>query len=252
MRLLLLEDDPALRAAYASHLRTDGYAVDEVDTLAAARRRLDAYDHDCLVLDRMVPDGDALDLVAEVTSQPGAPPVVVLSGIGGTDARIQGLEAGAHDYVVKPVRVRELLLRIRRVAVVHSPVGRDRTAPAETVIDLGPVHLDRHRGQVFRHGRPLHLTPHQYAVFEMLAVRRGSLVLSQDLLDQCWDREANFVGNPLHSQVSRLRSMFRGVLAIRSVRGQGYRLVVKDPEPTATVHRFEPAVDVGPGTVNGF
>ncbi|HEU5152218.1 MAG TPA: response regulator [Iamia sp.] len=121
MRLLLLEDDPRLRSAFAARLRADGYAVDEVETLGEARAWLDrGIAFDGLVLDRRVPDGDSLQLVEEVGGTAGRPAVVVVSALGDGDERVRGLAVGADDYLVKPVRLDELVLRLQRLLLPRT------------------------------------------------------------------------------------------------------------------------------------
>ena len=220
MRVLVLEDEDRLCQAYARRLRRDGYAVDEVATLADARRAVDDVDYDCLVLDRHVPGGDSLGLVSELVDAPDRAAVVIVSADGDADARILGLSEGADDYVPKPVRLDELALRVGNVMARH-----DAAAPAP-VVELGTVRVDLARHQITRDGVPVRLTPVQYAVFEQLVIHRDRMLSSQELLDHCWDRERDPFSNPLHTQITRLRKVFDGALRFVSVHGAGYRLEV--------------------------
>lgn len=226
MRLLLLEDDTPLSVSYSRRLRTEGYAVDEVKTLSDARAALRDADYDCLVLDRLVPDGDALELVADVGDEPDRAPVLVVSGaLDASQHRVEGLEAGADDYIPKPVRLDELVIRVRRLTARATP-GASPLAP----ISLGRVHLDWRRRDVLLDGERVHLTPTQYAVFEYLAVHRDRLVPVEELLEHCWDRHRDAFANPVHSQITRLRKIFAGALQFESVRGTGYAIRV-EPDP---------------------
>jgi len=220
----VLEDEERLCRAYARRLRRDGFAVDEVANLAEARRAVGDVDYDCLVIDRHVPGGDALVLVAELARSSRRAPVVVVSADADADARVDGLSAGAADYVPKPVRLDELALRVGNVVARHDP-----TAP-EPVVELGPVQVDLGRHRVARDGAEVRLTPIQYAVFEHLVIHRARLVPTQELLDHCWDREREVLSNPLHTQITRLRRIFDGALRFVSVHGSGYRLEV-EPGP---------------------
>lgn len=218
MRLLLLEDDYRLRQAYGSRLRSDGHAVDEAVTLAQARAALAETDYDCVVLDRLAPDGDAIVLVEEMSGREGRPSVLVLSGLDGVASRVGGLEAGADDYLAKPADLDELVVRVRRLIVRRTPVG--------SRLRLGRVSVNRVRREVLIDREPIHLTPTQFSVFEQLAINVDHVVDQGTLLDHCWDAQRDPFANPLHSQITRLRSAFRGVLVIETMRGSGYMLRV--------------------------
>lgn len=224
--MLLLEDCKRLSGAFARRLRHDGFAVDEVGTLAEVRTAAFDVEYDCLVLDRHVPDGDSLDLVPELVAAPHQAPVVLVSANGDADARVEGLACGADDYLAKPVRLDELALRVGKVVGRRHAVTR---APAR-VVELGPVRVDLARREVTRDGVPVHLSPIQYSVFEQLVTNRHRMVGTEELLEHCWDGSRDPFSNPLHTQVTRLRKIFRGALRIASVRGAGYRLEI-EPVP---------------------
>lgn len=213
--VLLLEDDPALRRGYSRRLRAGGHRVDEATTLAEARGSLARDAYDCVVLDRMVPGGDALVLVDELRADPGRPPVLVLSGLGEVDDRLAGLHAGADDYLAKPAHLDELALRVDNL-VAWRRQGR------VVAVHLGGVVVDRDRHVVSAAGEEVHLTPHQYGVLDYLVAHHDRLVTTEELLDHCWDGERSLFTNPLHSQITRLRRVFRGHLRFEAVRGTGY------------------------------
>jgi DNA-binding response OmpR family regulator len=214
VRVLLLEDDFRLRQAYGRRLRADGHAVDEAVTIAQTRASFDETQYDCAVLDRLVSDGDAIDLVSEMGAVGTRPPVLVLSGLGDGDSRVDGLAAGADDYVAKPVGLEELAMRVRKLIVRRSNVG--------TKMHVGRVSVDRSRRQVRIAGDVVHLSPTQYSVFEQLVINLDHVVDQGSLLEHCWDAQRDPFSNPLHSQVVRLRSIFRDHLRIETVRGAGY------------------------------
>lgn len=217
MRVLLLEDDPRLCDSVASRLRGDGHAVDQVGTIDAARTAIADVDYDCLVLDRLVPDGDALDLVADLEAGDDAPPMLVVSALGDGTERVQALEAGADDYIAKPARLDEVSIRVRKLLVRHTSVARGP-------VRLGRVQIDRARRDVAIDGLTIHLTPLQYAVLDYLVAHRDRMASTEELLDHCWDRNRDLVANPLHSQICRLRKIFKGTMRIDMVRGAGYVL----------------------------
>lgn len=218
VRLLVLEDDARLCRAYARRLRDDGHAVDEVCSIGEARAALADVEYDCLVFDRLVPDGDAMGLVDELCGHAEGPSVLVLSALGAPDQRVEGLARGADDYVGKPVRLEELALRVRKLlSRGPSPTRR---------VHLGRVAIDPARREVYVDGLLVRLTARQYGVLDYLAANRHRMVTTEELLEHCWDRNRPLFSNPLHSQISRLRRLFKGVLSIESVRGEGYLLRV--------------------------
>jgi DNA-binding response OmpR family regulator len=219
MRLLLLEDDSRLRAAYAARLRADGNAVDEVSTLAEARQWLDRVAFDCLVLDRRVPDGDSVDLVTDLDASAERPFILMVSGLGAGDERVRGLTVGADDYMVKPVRLDELVLRVRKLLARQAPrrIGS---------LQLGRVSIDRDRHHVAVDGAGVHLTPTQFAILVQLAINVDRVVSKEHLLEHCWDGRPQRRVNPLHSHITRLRRLFDGSLVFESSWGTGYALRV--------------------------
>jgi len=228
-RVLLLEDESGLAHAFARRLRVDGFAVDAVATLAAVRTAVVDVAYDCLVLDRHVGDGDSLELLAELTGAEHRVAVVMVSDDGDADARIQGLSEGADDYMTKPVRLDELALRVGKVMA-----RRDRSPRAPgLVVDIGSVRVDRSRRQVTRDGEPVHLSPIQYSVFELLVRHRDRMLTTEEVLERCWDGRRDPFSNPLHTQVSRLRKTFEGALRIIAVRGAGYRVELDSEDSPA-------------------
>jgi DNA-binding response OmpR family regulator len=216
MRLLLLEDDRRLRAAYARRLEAAGGDVDEVGTLAAAQRALARDAFDCLVLDRLVPDGDAVSLVGAIDRQPDRPPVLMISGLGDATERLEGLSVGADDYMVKPFALDELALRVRKLV--------DAAPSSAGVLHLGRVRLDRHHRNVTCDGNRVHLTPTQFRLLELLSINLGSAVTTDDLYDHCWDAHARLKKSVVHPHMWKVRQIFDGYLLIASTRGVGYTL----------------------------
>lgn len=229
LRILVLEDDEKLRRSFARRLRSEGHIVDEAMTLADARALLAERRYGCLVLDRIVPDGDSLELVAERRKTPGRVPVLMLSALGTVDQRVKGLAVGTDDYMPKPIQLTELALRVRNLA---AKAAASDWGP----VQLGGVTVDRERGEVSIEGQVVKLTPHQSAVLDYLVANRGRMIATEELLEHCWDGGRSLFANPLHSQVTRLRRVFSGWLRIESVRGAGYLLKVEDPEARPRHH----------------
>lgn len=224
MRVLVLEDDVVLRRAFVRRLQRDGHAVDSVVTLASAREALEDVAYDCLVLDRRVPDGDALALVAEHRSCASAPPVLLVSGLDGASDRVSGLREGADDYLCKPVSLEELALRVRNLLI------RRRAGAAQPPLRLGRVTVNRARSQVELDGVVVPLPRAQYTVLAHLAEHRDRVVPTVELIARCVDPSSAVRGNPLPPHISRLRRRFDGALRVRAVRGRGYQLEVEGAE----------------------
>lgn len=223
MRLLLLEDDYTLRRSLGRKLRADGCAVDEVRTIAQALKRLPETRYDCVILDRSTSDGDAIVILDRWNAGDERPPVFALAGPDGENGRLELLAAGADDAMAKPVDVEELILRVRRLIIRHTPGGAR--------IRIGDVTIDRARRRTLVGDHEVRLSPLQYAVCVQLAIHAGGVVEQGWLLDHCWDAQRDPFANPLHSQISRLRSIFRGHLVIESARGSGYRMRAPSEAP---------------------
>ncbi len=226
MRLLLLEESYGLRRSLGRRLRADGCAVDEVRTITQARKRLAETRYDCVILDRRVPDGDAVALLDPWTAGGERPPSFVLSGPEGENGRLECLSAGADDAMAKPVDVDELIMRVRRLIIRHTPGGAR--------VRIGNVTIDRARRVVLVDGHEMRLSPLQYSVCQQLAIHAGGVVEQGWLLEHCWDAQRDPFSDPLHSQITRLRSIFRGHLVIESVRGSGYLMRASSETPPAT------------------
>ena len=217
MRILLLEDDRDLSAAVAGSLRRAGFAVDPVGTLAAADEALCVHPYDTAVLDRLVPDGDAITLVRRHRERGGRLPVLFLTARDQVGDRVDGFAAGGDDYLVKPCAVAELVLRVRRLC---RRAGSTRSA----VLDVGDLRVDSARHEVFRAGVQLTLTPKELAVLELLAGRRGVAVSRTELSEHCWDECADPASNVADVVVAQLRRKLGEPALIRTVRGVGYLL----------------------------
>lgn len=226
MRILVLEDDQHLSDAFARRLRDDGHAVDVVHTLGDAEDSLVDFDYDILVFDRMVPGGDALELVEETRSRGNGAAVLVLSAHGGVSDRIEGLERGADDYVPKPVALKELSLRVGKLIRLRSQTHAEP-------LRIGRVTVDSVRRQASIDGKPVELSRTQFAILEYLALQADRPVPTEELLEHVWDHNVNPLSSAVPPQISRLRNAFEGVLKIRRLREMGYVLETVDPAADA-------------------
>jgi len=216
MRLLLVEDDTMIGEAVATGLKRDGFAVDWVRDGKAADHALQIETFDLLLLDLGLPQMGGLDVLKALRSRGQALPVLILTARDAVTDKVQGLDAGADDYVVKPFDLTELSARIR--ALLRRQSGR-----AEPVIEHLGVSLNPVTHQVLRDGKEVTLSAREFALLEALLDRPGA-ILSRPQLEQRlygWGDEVE--SNAVEVHIYSLRKKL-GTDFIRNVRGVGYRV----------------------------
>ncbi|HET6294623.1 MAG TPA: response regulator transcription factor [Kribbella sp.] len=217
MRVLVVEDDEDLRVAVSAGLRTAALAVDSVGDIAAADEALFVNSYDCVVFDRMLPDGDSIGYIRSRRQEGWAVPVLFLTARDTLADRVDGFEHGGDDYLVKPFAVAELTARVlslcRRAGTGRPPVLR-----------YDDVEVDTGRREVRRAGVLLTLTAKEFSVLEYLMVRPEQAVSRSELIEHCWDAAADPMSNVVDVTIKRLRNKLRRPELIQAVRGQGYRL----------------------------
>ncbi|MFE2140701.1 winged helix-turn-helix domain-containing protein [Streptomyces sp. NPDC059456] len=217
MRVLVVEDDPELGPVITSGLRDAGFAVDFAADLADADFKLAVNTYDCLVADRTLPDGDALTLLAAHRKRGSTLPVLLLTALDAVTDRVAGFEHGADDYLVKPFAFAELIARVRTLC--------RRSQPARLpVLRAGDLELDLPRRRVRRAGVLLTLTAKEFAVLEVLMLRAGDVVTRTDLIERCWDEQAEPLSNVVDVLIGQLRRKLGPPEVISTVRGVGYQL----------------------------
>jgi two-component system copper resistance phosphate regulon response regulator CusR len=216
-RVMVVEDDENLRVALVSQLRALGYGVDDAGDIATADRALRGGHYDCVVLDRMLPDGDAISYVHLRRQQGWRAPVLFLTARDALADRVAGFEHGGDDYLIKPFVMAELTERVANLC--HRSV-LDRPS----VLCHDDLVMDCARREVRRAGVLLTLTNKEYAVLEYLLTRAGHPVERADLIEHCWDTQADPMSNVVDVIVRRLRRKLREPELIHAVRGLGYRL----------------------------
>jgi len=219
MRLLVAEDDPALRDVLLRGLRDHGFQVDGVDRGDDAMEMLGFNEYDVAILDWRMPGGSGVDVVAWMRSRKLPTAALMLTARDTPAERVEGLDAGADDYLVKPFDFGELLARIR--ALQRRPRGVD-----SPVLTRGRLRLDPARRQVLSDATVLRLTPTEYQILELLMRRAPAVVQRRTIAQHAWDDETQPLGsNVIDVQVSRIRAKIVGAgVRIVTVRGAGYRL----------------------------
>jgi len=217
MRILLLEDQPGLSEAIASHLTSKGFNVDVACNIKQADAALQVGNFDAAFFDLSLPDGDGIALLTRLRQRANKLPVIIMTARDQISDRIRGLEAGADDYVVKPFDLNELVARLQ--AVLRRYGGNPNP-----VLRIGRFEIDRTGYRVLIEGTDAQLTAKEWAVFEKLMTKPGGLVSKEQLEGALYSFNDEVGSNTLEVYVSRLRKKL-GKEAIETVRGLGYRLV---------------------------
>ncbi len=214
MRLLFIEDDDQIGEGVQTGLSLAGHAVDWVTDARTARAALRAQGYDMLVLDIGLPDACGFALLKEIRRSFGNPPILILSARDSLDARVQGLNGGADDYLVKPFALDELEARLRAIERRRSDTGEPELRHRGIYVDVAS-----HR--VTHHGKPVRMSRREFALLRLLLSRRGK-ALSKSLIEQqiyAWGEEVE--SNAVEVHIHHLRRKF-GTDLIRTVRGVGY------------------------------
>ena len=214
MRVLLVEDDYVLGEAVREHVASLGHGVDWMKRLDDAREALATVAYELVLLDLNLPDGRGLDLLRELRRQGADAPVIILTAQDQIAARIEGLNTGADDYLVKPFDLSELSARIAAVARRYS-------GNANPLLRRGELEIDLARRIVCVAGKPVDLTAREWAVLERLVRHPNALIAKTDIEDSLYEFGAEIESNAVEVYVSRLRKKL-GHDAIRTVRGAGY------------------------------
>ena len=220
MRLLLVEDDPAIASSLGAPLEAAGFHVEHAVDGASALQHVAAGGHDVVLLDLGLPDMDGYDVCRAIRSQ-SAVPIIVITARSDEFDRVLGLELGADDYMVKPLGARELVARIRAV------LRRSGATPSEVSIDrlsVGPLEIDLRTHRVHLDGEPLSLTPKEFELLAYLAADAGAVRTRTDIVEHVWD--ANWFGptKTVDAHVAGIRRKLGDHAWIESVRGVGFRL----------------------------
>ncbi|BBU59659.1 DNA-binding response regulator (plasmid) [Mameliella alba] len=216
MRILLIEDDAVLGAAIRDQIAGDGQSVDWVQRLDAAQDAMAGASHDLVLLDLMLPDGRGIPFLKALRMRGDVTPVIILTALDQVSDRIEGLNAGADDYLVKPFDLAELSARIGSVA-------RRYTGNPNPIITHGMLDIDLAARSIHCAGKPVALTAREWALFEAFLARPGQLLSKAQLEDKLYAFGAEIESNTIEVHVSRLRKKL-GAGIIETERGMGYRL----------------------------
>ena len=216
MRLLVVEDETDLLTSLAKALREEGYAVDTAADGEDGLYKAQSWDYDAVVLDVMLPHLDGWQVLDRLRESKKTP-VLMLTARDAAPDRVRGLDGGADDYVVKPFDLDELLARLR--ALIRRAAGQTLN-----LVEIGEVIVATDARRVTRAGRPVALTPREYALVEFLALHRGRVVSRTELYEHLFDEDEDTLSNLLDVHVSNVRKKL-GAGFITTHRGHGYSIV---------------------------
>lgn len=220
MRILVVEDQIDMAILMSDRLERSGYLVDRVGKIADALEALHAFDYPILLLDRRLPDGDGLDFLPEIRTLRPNIRVLMVTALRSLDDRVNGLDAGADDYLVKPFAPDELLARIR------ASLRRPGAAPIPPVV-LGQLSFDLNLHDAQVRSRPLPLHKRELLLLETLMRRAGRAVTYTLILDEIYGLDEQVQNDALKMLVSRLRQKLRDADAgveIYATRSVGYMI----------------------------
>jgi len=216
MRILLIEDDPGLGNAVRDQIAAEGHMPDLAPTLSYARDLLATMPYDLILLDLGLPDGRGIDFLKALRAKGSATPVMILTAHDRITERIEGLNAGADDYMVKPFDLAELSARIAAVA-------RRYAGNPNPLITLGALEIDLAAHAIHGPKGQIDLSQREWIIFEALLQRPGQIVSKSQIEDQIYAFDSEVESNTIEVYVSRLRKKL-GKDVVQTLRGMGYRL----------------------------
>ena len=220
MRILVVEDEPTAAAVLAKGLREHAYAVDVAGDGDTALEQVAFNDYDLVLLDVLLPGISGLDLCRQLREAGAIVPILMLTARGGLDQRVEGLDAGADDYLPKPYHFAELLARVRALL---------RRGPALTpaVLAVEDLVVDTRARRVERGGQPIALTAKEFALLTYLMQHRGEVVGRAEIAEHVWDDSYDPISNLIEVYIQRLRRKVDHdftVKLIQTRRGAGYTI----------------------------
>jgi two-component system OmpR family response regulator len=216
MRVLVVEDEPDLARAVTKTLEEEGYACDWAADGESGLFEATHVPYDVVVLDLMLPRLDGIEVLRRLRRGGHHTPVLILTALDALPEKVRGLDEGADDYLTKPFALEELLARVRAL------IRRSADKPSPT-IDVGDVRINTSSRTVERDGEPVPLTAKEYALLELLVLKRGALVTRTAIYDHIYSDSDETLSNVVDVYVAKLRRKL-GHDLIETRRGEGYRI----------------------------
>ena len=216
MRLLLVEDDPMIGSGLQQGLRRDGYSVDWVQDAKGATAALQALPYGLLLLDLGLPGQDGIQLLRLLRQRKQTVPVIVITARDALTDRLEGLDSGADDYLVKPFAIEELIARIRAV-------GRRQAGRTHPELCVGPLRLDPVRHLLWLRGESIDVSAKDFALLQELMSNPGEVLSREQIEDRLYGWGEEIGSNAVEVRIHHLRKKL-GTEVIQTVRGVGYRI----------------------------
>ncbi len=223
MRLLLIEDDVTLRESLAQKLTDAGFAVEQAADGTEGLYFAQEYPIDLAIVDLGLPGMSGLDIIRQVRSEGKTYPILILTARDRWEDKVDGLSAGADDYVAKPFHFEELNARV-------SALLRRSGGWASSQLEAGPVSLDMSRQELMVDEKPVDLTSFEYKIIEYLMVRAGQVISKSELTDRLYDQDFERDSNVIEVFIGRLRKKMDPeniIKPIETLRGRGYRFALE-------------------------
>jgi DNA-binding response OmpR family regulator len=220
MRILVIEDNHRLNNSLAASLAHEGYSVDSAYDGQEGQDFAELTAYDLIILDIMLPQKDGLEVCRDLRRRRNHTPILLLTARDSVDDRVQGLDCGADDYLVKPFAMRELLARLRALLRRQQPYK-------EGYLAMGELVLDPMTHTVEREGQPIELTPKEFALLEYLLYHPNQVVTREMIEQHIWNYDFECESNVIDVYVRRLRRKIDDPFTVKlltTVRGVGYRL----------------------------
>jgi DNA-binding response OmpR family regulator len=214
MRILIIEDSPLLGQFLQKGLSQEGHLAVWSKTIEDANEKFWANSFDAIVADRRLPDGDGLDFVKAIRADGASTIIIMLTSMNEPESRLEGLQAGADDYIGKPFSFGELVFRLNRLVYKHASTHG---------IKIGPLRIDPTGHRAWLHDKPINLTAKEFSLLLVLASSTGRVVDGAQLLAQVWGEHEQDSLDKVHVFINRLRKKI-GKEMITTVRGLGYIL----------------------------
>jgi len=220
MRILIVEDEKKLLDILGRSLKSEGYTVDGVGTASDGLDYIKAYHYDLIVIDLQLPDGSGTGLLKRLRELGRTMPALILTARSDIDSKVENFQAGADDYVVKPVAMAELSIRVQAL-LRRGPVLQ------ENVLKVDGLEMNRLTRQVRRNGRRIELSPREYSLLEYLFLHSGRILSRSMIVEKIWDQSFEGLTNIVDVYIGHLRRKVdegHEPKLIRTVRGLGYML----------------------------
>ena len=232
MKILVVDDEQAVRESLRRSLRFNGYEVLTANDGLEAVETVRAENPELLILDVMMPNMDGLEVCRSLRSEGWDRPILVLTARDGVSDRVAGLDAGADDYLPKPFALEELLARVRSLVRRASADSIAAEAPVESRLSFEDLELDADTREVSRGGRAISLTRTEFALLQLLMENPRKVLSRSKILEEVWGYDFPTSGNALEVYIGYLRKKTEGegdARLIHTVRGVGYVLRESNP-----------------------